>query len=244
MDFQRRDCHHLMLLLPLFFLVDPARYSYFAFMPLNFLRSACLVLSVAQALSDVNLFSNQVLGDDQILGDDLGSNFLHPRFDDYSLTDRSLNTDATEDNLFNNYNSNYNNNFLSDNLGASYPIADDPFADNLLADNFLADGGQVCVQAPGRLRARQNSCIGSYDAPNLKSSAEGERVPTAEEVEEYWCAENPRKQGALNLKPVCSVQPGALTFESLLRSFERQCSFFSLIFYSETNELVPAIRIY
>lgn len=198
-------------------------------MLLNFLRSACLVLGVAQALSDVNPFSNQVLGDDQILGDDLGSNSLHPRFDDHSFTDQSLNTDATEDDLSNNN----NNKFLSDTLGAYNPIADDPFADNLLTDNLLADGGQSCVQVFGgsRLRARENSCTSPYDAPNLKSSAESERVPTAEEVEEYWCAQNPRKQGALNLKPVCSVQPGALTFESLLRSFERQSSLFSFIFF-------------
>lgn len=190
-----RACHYLSKMYPISRSVFIFIYPIWLGLGLNF---------VGGIVSDGNLFSIDVLGDDT------GSNLFLPEVDEYSLTDQSLDTVATEDHLF-------DDKLLADNL-----LVDDRFATNLPTDNVLDDsvlsgGVQSCVQAPGRLRARENSCSNPSTPTNSDFTEEDQRVLTTEEVENYWCAKNPRKLN-LGLKAVCNVQPLAGPFEEVLTS--------------------------
>ena len=135
--------------------------------------------------------SDKNLWSDDIFSDNAGSDFLLAKTDEYPLSGQLSVIDDAED---------------------------DFFADNLILGDLLADNFQSCVEKSGKLRAREQSCSSSEDNPNASIYTESdERILTAEEVEQYWCGNNPRKPG-FPYSPVCSMQLFAGLLEDRLTS--------------------------
>lgn len=135
--------------------------------------------------------SDKNLWSDDIFSDNAGSDFLLAKTDEDPLSGQFSVIDDTED---------------------------DFFADSLIPGDLLADNFQSCVKKSGKVKAREQFCSSSEDNPNDSIYTESDgRILTAEEVEQYWCGNNPRKPG-FPYSPVCSMQLFAGLLEDTLRS--------------------------
>lgn len=121
--------------------------------------------------------------------------------------------------------------FFNDDL-----FADNSFTNDILADNILVGDAESCVQAPGRLKARENFCVNPAAPTTPRFTKEDERVRTAEEVDNYWCASNPRQLN-INYRAVCSTQAAAGPFEEALACTLSQSSLSPLPFYKMNSFL-------
>lgn len=156
-----------------------------------FIRSIWLGLVLNFVLSALS--DTSFLSND-ILADDTGSDVFLPETDEYSLTDQFPDT---------------------------APAGDDFFDDTLFADDILANNAQSCGQPLGKVRARENSCPSLEPPAHSTFTESDERTLTADEVEKYWCGDNPAKL-SLHHTPVCSLEPYTGPIVNNLRSYMRQ----------------------
>lgn len=131
---------------------------------------------------------------------------------------------------------------LTNSPNADSPLAKSPLVDSVLADNVLVDDDHSCTQATGRLKARGDYCSSPSAPTKFELPNEEETARTSEEVKDYWCGKNPRKQN-MNIQPVCSVELGGKAFEEWLQSYLRQFSLSPSLFSKCIHAQVVEMRL-